>query len=108
MAGARIEKIRSILEGRARDRRTITYGKLGELIGRREIQGSWTKLDAIAEEDKADGRPDLSLVVVYKNIELPGKFNGRSIKKHEWSDGLVKQYREDLQRVYDYYSPGNG
>ena len=107
MAGAMIEEIRSILEGRARNRRTITYGELGEQICRPGIQGPWPELDAIAEEDKANGRPDLSLVVVYKYIELPGKFNGISIKT-EWNHELIAQYREDLERVYDYYSPGNG
>lgn len=91
MAGAMIEEIRSILEGRARNRRTITYSVLDGLIGKQKIQGShsWPELDAIAEEDKANGRPDLSLVVVYKYIELPGKFNGISIKSDEWNDELI-------------------
>lgn len=110
MAEAMTEKIRSILEDCARKRRTITYSVLGELIGKQEIQGShsWPELDAIDEEDKANGRPDLSLLVVRKDDGLPGKFDGRYIKKEEWNDELIAQYREDLERVYDYYSPGNG
>lgn len=108
MAGAMIEKTRSILEGCARNRRTITYEELGEQIGR-QARGPWPELDAIAEEDKANGRPDLSLLVVRKDDGLPGKFDGRYIKKGKWPDKLRKQYQDELKRVYDYYSrPGNG
>ena len=100
-------KIRSILEGCARKRRTITYGELGELIGRPDPQGSWPELDAICDEDfKArPRRPDLSLLVVYKDIGLPGKFRGKSREREDWTNELVAEYRKDRAAVYDHYSP---
>lgn len=102
------KKIRSILEGCARKGRTITYGELGDLIGRQNPQGSWPELDAICDEDSKAGRPDLSLLVVYKDIDLPGKFGEEPRKPEDWTEEMVKQYRRDRDAVYDYYRSGSG
>ena len=98
-------EIRSILEGCARKMCTITYGELGELIGRL-ARGRWPELDVICKEDSAADRPDLSLLVVYKGIDLPGKFRGKKdLKSKDWTPIMKEQYRQDRDDVYDHYRP---
>ncbi|MCW6509697.1 hypothetical protein [Lichenifustis flavocetrariae] len=60
------------LRGRAENRKTITYGEMGAMIGLAS-QGPWkVMLDGIAADERAEGRPDLACLVVRASTGFPG------------------------------------
>lgn len=59
------------LRKRAEARETITYGKMGKLVGIAP-QGPWKALlDEIGADEGATGRPDLACLVVNASTGLP-------------------------------------
>lgn len=91
--------IRDILIGCARRRNTITYGELGEKIGR-PAQGPWKKdLNAIRDEEVKAGRLDLTWVVVLKATGRPRRYNEENLDPKDKTK--VQNYLRDLERVYE-------
>lgn len=68
-----IDRIRRTLKEVAKKEDTITYGALASNIGKFDVQ-DWPELDVLSQEEKRDGRPDLTLVVVNADTKFPGKF----------------------------------
>lgn len=69
--------LRDLLVGAARQRETVTYSELAEVLGV-EISGPhWAApigrlLERVSEDEAAAGRPMLSAIVVAKGSKLPG------------------------------------
>jgi len=97
--------IRSNLECRAEKGLTITFDDLGGQIGRR-ARGPWPELDAIYEEDKITGRPDLTLCVVSADTSVPPKYLGQTLELKDRD--RINQYFNDLARLFVYYGQKNG
>ncbi len=93
--------IRSILKCRAEKRLTITYGVLSSQIGGR-VRGPWPELDAICEEDKIAGLPDLTLCVVLADTSVPAIYLGQTLELRD--KNRVSQYFNDLEQLFAYHS----
>ena len=78
-------------------RTTITYGDLGDLVGRTS-RGPWAELDRIKEREKKAGRPDLTLLVVSSRTELPTIYRGKPLHRNDREQ--VEMYRKDRERLY--------
>lgn len=78
-------------------RTTITYGDLGDLVGRTS-RGPWAELDRIKEREKKAGKPDLTLLVVSSRTELPTKYRGKPLHRNDREQ--VEMYRKDREHVY--------
>ena len=89
--------IRDTLIYCARRRTTITYGDLGDLVGRTS-RGPWAELDRIKEREKKAGKPDLTLLVISSRTELPTKYRGKPLHRNDRE--RVEMYREDREHVY--------
>lgn len=89
--------IRDALIYCARRRTTITYGDLGDLVGRTS-RGPWPELDRIKEREKNSEKPDLTLVVVSSRTELPTIYRGKPLHRNDRE--RVEMYRKDRDHVY--------
>lgn len=96
------KRIREILIRCAKNRTTTYLSDVGREIGRAQ-QGPWKKdLDAIKCYEKAHNRPDVTLVVLRKNIELPKIYKGKPLK---WSDHeRVREYENDREHLFEEWS----
>ena len=99
-----VDRIRRTLKEVAKKEDTITYRALASNIGKLDVQ-HWPELDVLSQEEKRDGRPDLTLVVVNADTKFPGKFNGRRMDAEDW---WTKEKTRDLyckrrDEVYEYY-----
>ena len=91
----------------AQVRGTITYGDLARFLHVAN-QSVGVYLDPIYEEEIAQGRPDLTVVVVYPKTGM-GRYNSRgrhvrSVKVDSNNDDDVRAYRDELNHVYEYWS----
>ena len=89
--------IRDALIYCARRRTTITYGDLGDLVGRTS-RGPWADLYRIKEREKKSGKPDLTLLVVSSRTGLPTKYRGKPLHRDDRKQ--VEMYRKDREHVY--------
>ena len=90
----------------ARARTTIQYGDLAKILGVAS-QSVGVYLNRIYEEEIARGRPDLTVVVVYKKTGM-GRFNSRggpsqSVLVDPDNPNDVQSYKDELARVYASY-----
>jgi hypothetical protein len=98
----RKEKIRAVLEKRARGKETIFYSELGALV-RIPATGPWKPvLDAISHEDRGAGRPDITYLVISKKTRLPAQIEFQSAKP-PGSEQKQLAHRT-IQQVFDYYA----
>lgn len=78
-------------------RTTITYGNLGDLVGKTS-RGPWPELNRIKEQEKKSGKPDLTLLVVSSRTELPTRYRGKPLHRNDRE--RVEMYRKDRDHVY--------
>jgi hypothetical protein len=92
------------LQRLARERtKRITYGEFGRLVGI-PSRGPWKAiLDHVCETERAEGRPDITILIVKARTRLPGQIAGEStdIRSAEHRD----RYNRTLAQVLEFYSP---
>ncbi len=103
----RVDQCRTKLIEIARARGEITYGALAQLIHVAN-QSIGRYLNAIYEEEIAQHRPDLTVVVVCPKTRM-GRYNSRggpaqSVIVNPDNEADVRAYAEELNRVYDKWS----
>jgi hypothetical protein len=101
------ERCRAKLIEVARIRGTINYGDLAKHLHVAN-QSVGLYLDPIYEEEIAQGRPDLTVLVVYRKTGM-GRYNSRgrhvrSVKVDPNNDADVRAYRDEKNRVYECWS----
>lgn len=76
----RKDAIITVLSRCARQRRTIFYGELGTEVDV-PARGPWKAvLDEIAREETANGRPDITFLVINKQTGFPGQIGFKPAK----------------------------
>jgi hypothetical protein len=103
----RVDQCRDKLIATARARSKITYGDLAKVLHVAN-QSVGLYLNAVYEEEIAQGRPDLTVVVVYPKTGM-GRFNSRggpaqSVVVDAGNPEDVRAYTEELNRVYDQWN----
>ena len=69
-----VPRVRAILEDSATQRKTITFGEIERRVG--EKIAAWNKvLDPIYDDSMAQGHPDLTAIVIYKETGYPPFFS---------------------------------
>jgi hypothetical protein len=109
---------RPILVQIARDRSTITYGKLMQRMGGRPGRGYIAEvLEEIAETERAAERPKLTAVVVRSDTGMVGggffglqdtPSNLLRTSPDEWQDSRLstadrRYWEQELERLYRYW-----
>ena len=98
-----VDRIRRTLKEVAKKGDIVTYIDLARSTGKPDVQ-HWPELDALAQEEKRAGRPDLTLVVVgSKKPNLPSRFNGRWMDAEDWDQETLDLYCKRRNEVYEYY-----
>jgi hypothetical protein len=82
----------------------IYYGELGAKTNSGPRGPSKEVLDCIAEEEKAAGRPDITVILVRRDSGYPGQIDGRQTKKP--TPTQMQRAREKMQEAIDAYNPG--
>jgi hypothetical protein len=96
------DKIRTILEERARGRKTIFYSELGNLVGI-PATGPWKPvLDTISLEDRSAARPDITYLVISKKTRLPAQIEFQTAKPPGTEQ--KEMARKTIQAVFDFYA----
>ena len=103
----RVERCRAKLVAAARSRRTITYSELAEFL-RVANQSVGKYLNEIYNQEMSQGRPDLTVVVVYVDTEM-GRYNSKggppqSVQVDPDNPKHVRAYKAELSRVYKQWS----
>ena len=94
--------IRDFLIYCARRENTITYGELGDNVGR-TARGPWTAdLCAIRDYEVVCDRPDLTLVVVSKETGFPTRYQGKRFDRKD--ENTAALYRKDLGGLFEFWS----
>jgi hypothetical protein len=94
--------IRSELLRRARKRQLITYGQLGDAVGI-PSRGPWKPvLDEIGLEETAEGRPDITYLVVNARTRLPSQIGFRAAKPP--TAAQRKEAADVTRTIFDYYA----
>jgi hypothetical protein len=99
----RIEDIRLSLVNVARQRQTITYATLAGKLGMKSPQGPWKAvLDELSKRETADGRPDITYILVRKGTGYPGQIEFKSANPpSEHQKVVADKIKHD---VWEYYS----
>ena len=93
--------IRDFLIYCARRESTITYGELGDNVGR-TARGPWTAdLCAVRDHEVVCDRPDLTLVVVSRRTGFPTRYMDRKFDTTD--ERLAACYRKDLDRLFRFW-----
>jgi hypothetical protein len=100
-----ISKVRDVLMDSARAGKTITFTEIEKRVG--EKIGAWRKvLDPIYEDCIAKGHPDLTAIVIYKEIGYPPFFSdgGESRSKRFNPNNLrqVERWQKEVSRVFEW------
>jgi hypothetical protein len=97
----RRDEIREVLLQRARAGLTIYYSELGELL-KIPARGPWKPiLDEISREERGNGHPDLTYLVVSKISGLPGQIEFEAAKPP--TPEQREKVREVQKRVFKYH-----
>ncbi|MBA7631262.1 hypothetical protein ES703_38792 [subsurface metagenome] len=105
------EKVRELLIETARSEKTITYAEVGKLANlsmvnphhRTELADT---LDEINREERENGGPMLSVVVVQKDSKRPGRgffVLARDLQRQAPDIDDETFFVGELNRVYEYY-----
>ncbi len=101
----RRNEIIAILQQCANEGRTITYGELGEALGI-PPRGPWKPiLDDISRGETAEGRPDISYLVVSKRNGLPGQIGFEAAKPP--TDQQRRLADKTISEVFNHYRGGS-
>jgi hypothetical protein len=85
----------------AMERKTIHYGDLGKAVGM-PAQGPWKPiLDELAKEERSQGRPDFTYLVVSKQTGLPGQIGFEPARPPTCDQRRMPD--QEIHRVFDYY-----
>jgi len=82
----------------------IYYGQFGAKTSTGPRGPSKDLLDLIADEEKAAGRPDITVILVRRNTGYPGQIDGKESKRP--TSAQRQRAREKMQDVIDAYNPG--
>lgn len=87
----------------ARQRQTIFHGELGREVDV-PARGPWKPvLDEIAREEVANGRPDITFLVISRQTGLPGQIGFKPAKPP--TPDQRRMADDVIQNVFAYYLP---
>lgn len=89
---------------RANPLSTECYSIFGKRSGTGPRGPSKEVLDLIADEEKAAGRPDITVLLVRKDTGYPGQIDGKKTRHPKPAE--KQRARQKLQDVIDLYNPG--
>ncbi|MBH5321192.1 ribose-phosphate pyrophosphokinase [Aurantiacibacter sediminis] len=105
-----VERIRALLLEAAKRGEAVSYsemlGKLGFRFTRPKMRTLCRTLDAIDETARANGEPELAVLVVRESDRLPGQgwWTGRTDYRGEWTGREALRHVEKLQQqAFDYW-----
>jgi hypothetical protein len=85
----------------ARQRRTIFYGELGQQVDV-PARGPWKAvLDEIAREETANGRPDITFLVINKQTGFPGQIGFKPAKPPTREQRKIAD--DAIEKAFAYY-----
>jgi hypothetical protein len=102
-----VASVRTILEARARDGRTITFSDLEKRLGT-PVSGWKAILDPISQDCRSQGEPDLTCIVVYAATGYPPflndgigdkraqPFNPNNLKQ-------IEQWQAAVTKLFDWW-----
>jgi hypothetical protein len=100
----RKDRIIGVLRECSRQRRTIFYGELGRKVDV-PARGPWKAvLDEIAREETANGRPDITYLVINKQTGFPGQIGFKPAKPPTPEQRKIAD--DEIEKVYAYYRRG--
>ncbi|CAN7609185.1 hypothetical protein LJR255_004515 [Pararhizobium sp. LjRoot255] len=81
----------------------LTYGQFGDLVGLKPA--FYVRfLDAIADYERENEKPDVTYILVSKDFPYPSKIGGKMAKPP--SSAQKKLAHAEMQKVIDEYCPG--
>ncbi|HTB00963.1 MAG TPA: hypothetical protein VK804_10850 [Bradyrhizobium sp.] len=89
---------------KAKPIKKIYYGEFGARTQTGPRGPSKQVLDLIADEEKAAGKPDITVILVRRNTGYPGQIDGKETKKP--TDAQKRRAHEKMQEAIDAYNPG--
>jgi hypothetical protein len=89
---------------KAKPIKKIYYGEFGAKTSTGPRGPSKEVLDLIANEEKAAGRPDITVILVRKDTGYPGQIDGRETRQP--TPPQRQRAREKMQEAIDAYNPG--
>jgi hypothetical protein len=100
-----VPRVRAILEDSATQRKTITFGEIERRVG--EKIAAWNKvLDPIYDDCMAQGHPDLTAIVIYKETGYPPFFSdgggARSKRFNPNNLRQVERWQQEVSRVFEW------
>jgi hypothetical protein len=100
--GDRKGAIVAVLLRCARQKRTIFYGALGKEVDV-PSRGPWKAvLDEIAREETANGRPDITFLVINKQTGFPGQIGFKPAKPPTPEQRRIAD--DAIEKVFAYYN----
>jgi hypothetical protein len=106
-----IAKVRELLELCASEGKLISFSEIESRIGERV--GAWNKiLDPIYEELRAEGKPDLTSIIIYKSGTQrgypPWVSDGGEARSKRFDPNNLKQverWQNEVTRVFSTWKP---
>jgi hypothetical protein len=100
-----VPRVRVILEESATECKTITFGEIERRVG--EKIAAWNKvLDPIYDECMAQGHPDLTAIVIYKETGYSPFFSdggdARSKRFNPSNLRQVERWQQEVSRVFEW------
>jgi hypothetical protein len=100
-----IPRVRAVLADSARAGKTITFGDIERRVG--EKIPAWNKvLDPIYEDCRAQGHPDLTAIIIYKETGYPPFFSdGGEARSKRFNPNNLRQvgrWQEEVARVFSW------
>jgi hypothetical protein len=110
---ADLPDVRALLIAAARGRRDLSYSEallaLGHRFTRPKMRSLCKLLDAIDVQGRADGEPELAVLVVRESDRLPGQgwWVGRRDAPAAWTGPAAQAYVRQLQAAaFDWWDKG--
>jgi hypothetical protein len=107
--GAVLDEMRAILIYLAKQRRTVCYSELCQLVTSARLHHRAPHfhklLDQLSREDEAQGVPSLAALVVRKDSGIPGQGYFAIFRAEGGSpDELEAYWRQQFEQVCDYWA----
>ena len=98
-----VSRVRDVLEDSAKAGKTITFGEIERQVGVKIAP--WNKvLDPIYDDCMAQGHPDLTVIVIYKDTGYPPFFSdgggARSKRFNPNNLRQVERWQKEVARVF--------